>query len=769
MKKLLLLSMLLLPVKVFAVAATYNDVSNAWISATSVAATLDNGRQAGTLNNTNWGKLSTNALDGAAANAVGQVAALGYQTAVNGAAQIAASNLVNNARAGTIATAAAINVSSNNWLELSMFGGGAGMTNDVPFALLYQAALSSGKAWNLSPSPLHYFFAKSITVTNRGFKIFSFGNGTSVGSTIRDVPMVTLEFLASATNGIVLTEQSQGQQSDSGNIENVGVINNNPLGSAILFASTNGTSDGYKLENVSVQNVHGRGIFVQYGLSGSRFNNVTLENCGIGMEISTGGITQGDTFNIDIETCDLGMKLIGGNGYDITINHEAGANCTNIATIDNAQAIFTLNHVEWRDGGPAEFLLQGSGQSKIDFYGATENGGKHASWFLDDQSTTFQDQIYLNDLSGLPDTNINGAFPSIRVISSARQVVHTTRLVQEALYSGATLLRSNTVASPWPAVWQAADAGGFGMFYPYVDWQPVPPRLLMKYPTNANGFVPTAGVLGYAEPDLLQYDKDLTAANKLARLDTSNTFNFLETFTSPVLNSSTFKITGGFTSTGPPMIINPGNSAGWNTASTNIGGAAGADNTGGQIMFNCYNNTEGAGGIRWRYSSLGGSHGSIVSIMPNDPNNAFTPLDGALDVWFNRSVHVGGGLFVTNSLNVVSGTITGTANIATNIAGFGSWTQETITIGQSFTNKSGSRADLHINASHNDAVGSQPMMVISNFTQNIVWTNAVGALAATIPWSQDFPDWSTNDVGIIFSASTGTATETLVKTKWITK
>ena len=122
----------------------------------------------------------------------------------------------------------------------------------------------------------------------------------------------------------------------------------------------------------------------------------------------------------------------------------------------------------------------------------------------------------------------------------------------------------------------------------------------------------------------------------------------------------------------------------------------------------------------------------------------------------NGNTRVWGKMVVSNAVS-----------IATNTAAFQKNTK-TITLATLFTNTTISRATLHLVGAHIDAATGMPILVCSNFTAGIVWSNSVPGVAGTVPFTYDYPGWSPNDVGIIFDTSTGTgASETLNQAQFI--
>jgi hypothetical protein len=85
-------------------------------------------------------------------------------------------------------------------------------------------------------------------------------------------------------------------------------------------------------------------------------------------------------------------------------------------------------------------------------------------------------------------------------------------------------------------------------------------------------------------------------------------------------------------------------------------------------------------------------------------------------------------------------------------------------------NAPGQRVGLHVSGLFTDAGGGQPILVVSNFTAGLVWTNSIpGALTgATVPFSFDYPYWSSNDLGVVADKSSGTgASVSISGSTWI--
>lgn len=106
----------------------------------------------------------------------------------------------------------------------------------------------------------------------------------------------------------------------------------------------------------------------------------------------------------------------------------------------------------------------------------------------------------------------------------------------------------------------------------------------------------------------------------------------------------------------------------------------------------------------------------------------------------------------------------------TNVAKFGTVTVS-VALNTPF-NAPGQRSALHLSGSFADSLGGQPILVVSNFTTGIAWTNTIagGVSAALVPFTFDCPYWSSNDLGVVVDRSTGTGSSVSISgSKWITQ
>jgi hypothetical protein len=134
-----------------------------------------------------------------------------------------------------------------------------------------------------------------------------------------------------------------------------------------------------------------------------------------------------------------------------------------------------------------------------------------------------------------------------------------------------------------------------------------------------------------------------------------------------------------------------------------------------------------------------------------------------------------GTLQISTNLNVIgtlsanSLTVTNNASIKTNTAAFGTVSQS-ITLGSTFTNLMGGRADFVGQFTFNLSATGSPILVISNLTTGLVITNEIPGASGTAMQGVVFPDASPNDICEAFDASSGTgASVSFVQGWWIVK
>lgn len=398
---------------------------------------------------------------------------------------------------------------SNKFLTLEMFGGGPGLTNDNAMAAAKLAQLLTGRPINITCSILPYYMTNTFWITNRGTVIKSLGGGWNLSGLSSTVPPARFEFLSggggAVTDGFRFDEMGQGfGQNDDSLLANFAIIMDNTASVAIHFTSTNGTSDGIQLENMTVQALHGYGIWDEWGVSGSHFNNIQFLNCGRGYYSSaSAGISQGLYLSCNVENCDQGIRLEHGQGLNINIIHEAGNNCTNIMEFGNTQGLnLWAGHLEWRDGGPAEFRTIGTGSNKnIHFSGITEGGNSGACWLLDMADSAVQSSDIHFDDFGMGNTfsNIAGAVVRARINSYGSQSLFSDTPFIASFYSANTLTVSNLFITHGGISANSSDIG-----WPYWDFfTTVPltvPTWLIKFPTNQTA-------TGIAIADILEFWK----------------------------------------------------------------------------------------------------------------------------------------------------------------------------------------------------------------------------------------------------------------------
>ena len=135
----------------------------------------------------------------------------------------------------------------------------------------------------------------------------------------------------------------------------------------------------------------------------------------------------------------------------------------------------------------------------------------------------------------------------------------------------------------------------------------------------------------------------------------------------------------------------------------------------------------------------------------------------------------GGTLQVSTNLNVKGTlsanilTVTNTASIRTNTAAFGTVSQP-ITLGSTFTNLAGGRADFVGQFTFNLSDSGNSILVISNLTTGLVITNSIPGVSGAAMQGVIFPDASPNDICEAYDASIGMgASVAFVQGWWIVK
>ncbi|HEY1662535.1 MAG TPA: hypothetical protein VGI03_08970 [Verrucomicrobiae bacterium] len=133
---------------------------------------------------------------------------------------------------------------------------------------------------------------------------------------------------------------------------------------------------------------------------------------------------------------------------------------------------------------------------------------------------------------------------------------------------------------------------------------------------------------------------------------------------------------------------------------------------------------------------------------------------------FINGVSSPGTVVVTTNLIVAGNlTVTNTASIKTNTAAFGT-IPASITLGSTFTNLTGGRADFVGQFEFNGSGTGIPVLVISNLTSGLVITNSFPITSGTMAQGIEFPDVSPNDVCEAFDASAGTGASVSFSQGW---
>lgn len=633
-------------------------------------------------------------------------------------------------------------VTNKNYVDVRLFGAVAdnATPSDVAFRMAYTNALALNQPIFIQGQ---YYLTNSFVVTNRGMTFFSFSNPNDFATGPNSLPDVCVHFGSSAVDGFIFKEMSAAEQSDNGHVQNIAVFMENTNGAGFVFASTNGTSDGMIFNNVSVKSglipfAGGIGFNVRFGVSEGHFNDVYPFNCRVGFMITNefaagvanAGINQGDTIFINAEGCGTVMEIHSLQGAQITFNHISTLG--KLLAFEGCQGVDVFcGHIEHRGVGRSVISSVGKGSNAIKFRGAVEDWDN--SWCFEAQDDgTFGSTFTFDNFTFGGHTNISGGVCWVKLnhpdnaVQSIFMVGCSTR---EALYSGVTLLSSNAPAA-LGTIWGGALVSWPNLPKGFLQWDfsSLPARLFADRQTNQSA-------VNYERLYLNQYDDD-SRAGLIVNAANANLFTKPQSFAAAPANSFA-------------------NS--FQASTTNIGGDNHVGTAGVMQVFRGYNNVQDFGVVGGYAPASASSFGGAMFIAPNDDSADHTYLRDVFQVWFDRTVHIGGVLIVSNS-----------AFIPTNTAPF-NFPTETFSINNSFTNKSGARAILHINAVINDAVASTPQLVISNFTRGVVWTNSIAGVSAVIPWSMDYFGWSTNDVGGIYDKSTGSATISINKAQWITQ
>lgn len=531
---------------------------------------------------------------------------------------------------------------SGVWVDVQKFG--AVPDNTTPADVAFRMAYTNAMALN---EPIfiqgQYLLTNNFVITNRGMTFFSFGNPNDFATGPNGLPDICIHFGPSATNGFIFTELSQAQQSDSGEFANISVFMENTNGAGFVFSSTNGTSDGMIFNNVAVKSglipyAGGLGINAQNGLSRAYFNNITFENTRVGFLITNAptGINQGGYFLLNGDSVGTEMELHSFQGGQVTFNHISGL--TRLLAMEGANEVrFFCGHIEWRGLGQAVIQSVGAGGNNVEFSGAVEDFDN--SWLLEcvDSGAQADNFVFDNFLYG-GHTNISGGVCYIKLNHPDNDVQHLIingQGTRAALYSGVTLLSSNAPASfgvTWNPVltsWPNLPKGNLQW-----DFSTLPAKLYVDRQTNQ-------AALNYERLFLNQYDDDFRNG-VIALIAISNNFAGNNTFNQPnfFLAPQSFKA-GAFANT-------------IQTTTTNLGGD-GHYTAGVEQQFRVWGGTQDAGSVGGAAQANASTFGGVMWLAPNANATDHTPMRDVLQAWWDRTVHVGGLLIVSNSVATSGG------------------------------------------------------------------------------------------------------------------